>query len=489
MEDYSLSVANPINSGVSSLPLCVDLDGSLIKTDTLYEMVCVLLKTNFWCVFLLPFWLRKGKANLKYEITSRVSINPATLPYDENVLNTLKEKKKEKRRLYLVTGCNEKLANEIADHVGLFDGVYASSENLNLTGNNKSKFLIDTFGEKQFDYLGNERADFPVWEHSNESLVVSNASFFSDVNSRLQNTTLIPRPSASLKTYIKAIRVHQWVKNFLIFIPLLLNSNVFDHGPLFSAIGAFFAFSLMASATYILNDLLDLESDRVHHKKKYRAFASGDIGILRGVVVGAILFAISLCILLFLPVEFAIVSFVYLISTLLYSFHIKTMIILDTCVLAGLFTIRVVGGTAAIGAEWSFWLLAFSMFFFLSLAFTKRASELHAMALAGKKNAKGRGYKVGDKEMVTSMGIASGYIGVLVIALYINGDKVISNYNTPYLLWLVCPLLLYWIGRIWMKTTRGEMNEDPIVFALKDKISYITAALCALVVFLATFDW
>ncbi len=437
----------------------------------------------------MPIWLLKGKANLKHQIVSRVSINPSSLPYDSNVIELLKVKKAEQRPLYLVTGCNEKLANEIADHVGLFDGVYASSETLNLTGKNKSQFLNDIFGEKQYDYLGNESADFPVWESSNECLVVGDPSFFSSVNTKFQNTTLIKRPSASITTFVKAIRVHQWVKNCLIFIPLLLDSRLFDNASLLAAIGAFLAFSLMASATYILNDLLDLESDRAHHKKKFRAFAAGDISILMGVAVGVVLSVLSIIILLFLPVEFAIVSLVYLITTLLYSFHLKTMVILDTCVLAGLFTIRVVGGTAAIGAEWSFWLLAFSMFFFLSLAFTKRASELHAMAISGKKSAKGRGYMVEDKEMVTSMGIASGYIGVLVIALYINSDKVISNYATPYLLWLICPLLLYWIGRIWMKTTRGEMNEDPIVFALKDKISYITAAFCAVVVFLATVNW
>lgn len=484
-----MSVMKTSDASAKALPLCVDLDGSLIKTDTLYEMVCVLLKTHFWSIFLLPFWLAKGKANLKHQLINRVSINPASLPYDADVIELLKEKRQQGRKIYLVTGCNERLANAIAEHVGLFDGVYASSETINLTGNNKSRFLNDTFGEKQYDYLGNESADYPVWESSNECLVAGTPSFFTEVNTRFQNTTLIKRPSASIKTYVKAIRVHQWVKNCLIFIPLLLDSRAFENTSLLAAIGAFFAFSLMASATYILNDLLDLESDRAHHKKKFRAFAAGDISILNGVIVGVLLSLASIAILFFLPVEFAIVSLVYLITTLLYSFHIKTMVILDTCVLAGLFTIRVVGGTAAIGAEWSFWLLAFSMFFFLSLAFTKRASELHAMALSGKTSAKGRGYMVQDKDMVTSMGITSGYIGVLVIALYINSDKVVSNYVTPYLLWLICPLLLYWIGRIWMKTTRGEMNEDPIVFALKDKLSYIVATICAVVVFLATINW
>ncbi len=476
-------------SNTIDIPLCVDLDGSLIKTDTLHELALKLIKSNFIHVFFLPLWLLQGKAYLKAKLNALVTLNEELLPYDKDVLTFLKSEKDRGRKLYLVTGCNQSLAQKIADFVGIFDEVFASSSELNLTGQNKANFLSEKFGDRGFDYLGNEKADFKVWEKSHTAFVVGTRGFFASVQSKVQKCSLIHRPSASFKTYLKAIRVHQWVKNCLIFVPFFLDFQTTESIGFLLALAGFFAFSFMASATYIINDLLDLESDRAHVKKRFRAFAAGEITVLSSLLMAIVLFAVTLFILSFLPLEFALVSLVYLITTLLYSFHIKTMVILDTCVLAGLFTIRVIGGTAVIGAEWSFWLLAFSMFFFLSLAFTKRASELNALIVAGKESAKGRGYIVGDAALVTSMGVSAGYIGVLVIALYINSTKVSSNYASPFALWLICPLLLYWIGRIWLKTVRGEMNEDPIVFALKDRISHITALCCVGVVFAAMLNW
>lgn len=472
-----------------TVALCVDLDGTLIKTDTLHELTLRLIKLNIFYIFMLPLWLLKGKANLKHKINQLVTLNVELLPYDQEILTYLREQKNNGRTLVLVTGCNKLLANKIAQHIGLFDEVHASDESKNLTSNNKAAFLVEKYGEKQFDYIGNESADLPVWNKANCALVAAEQGFCQRVTQRYDNSETFVRNSISIKTFIKAIRLHQWVKNLLIFVPLILASQLFDSERLFLAIGGFVAFSLLASATYLLNDLLDLDSDRTHHKKKHRAMACGAISIMTACKIGLILFLATLILLLNLPLEFGLVSVIYLITTLLYSFHIKTMAILDTCVLAGLFTIRVVGGTAVIDADWSFWLLAFSMFFFLSLAFTKRASELYALAKAGKTEAKGRGYVVEDSALVTSMGISSGYIGVMVIALYINSEKVISTYATPNILWLICPLLLYWIGRIWIKTVRGQMNEDPIIFALKDKVSHIAALICALVIFCATVAW
>lgn len=473
----------------SQIPLCVDLDGTLVKTDTLHEQILRLLKANVLYLFLLPFWMLAGKASFKANIAKKVKISVSALPYDLQVLEYIQEQKKLGRSIFLVTGCHKIIAKKIAEYLNLFDDVFATDSKTNLTGSNKAKFLIDKFGDGKFDYFGNEKADYKVWQHSNMVAVVGASKFCLKVEQKYENVKIFDRTKASLKTYLKAIRVHQWVKNCLIFIPLILDNQLTILSSATDAVLGFFAFSFMASATYIINDLLDLESDRSHHKKKYRAFAAGDISILTSIILGILLSIASIAILCFLSIEFAIVSIIYLISTLLYSFRLKTMAILDACVLAGLFTIRVVGGTTVIGADWSFWLLAFSMFFFLSLAFTKRASELNALLKIGKKQAKGRGYSVADIGLVTSMGISAGYIGILVIAFYINSEKVISNYANPYILWLICPLLLYWIGRIWMKTVRGEMNEDPIVFALKDKVSHISAIIIAIVVFLASIQF
>jgi len=428
-------------------PFCVDLDGSLIKTDSLHELVLKLLKLNVFLFIRLPFWLAKGKAHLKSEINRRVQLDPACLPYDEDILSLISEQKSRGAKVYLVSGCDIKTAEAVSNHLKLFDGVFASDGTQNLTGSNKARLLVNRFGEKGFDYLGNDDVDELVWRHCSKVYVVGTQSFADKVTLKFSNLQSIIRKQPSISSYIKAIRVHQWVKNGLIFIPLILDVQNASIGNVIASVLGFLAFSLLASSTYIINDLLDLESDRTHTKKRFRAFASGEVSIKSGIAICILLFSASILLLCFLPLLFSIVSLVYLFTTLLYSFHIKTMVILDACVLAGLFTVRVIGGITLIDSDWSFWLLAFSMFFFLSLALTKRASEL-----------------------------------------YINSEKVVSNYLTPGALWLICPLLLYWIGRMWLKTSRGEMNEDPIVFALKDRISHLVALLCGCTVLLATTD-
>ncbi len=469
-----------------SRPLCVDLDGTLTRTDTLYELLMLLVKFRFHMLFMLPFWVLKGKAHLKSKLSEKLSLNPELLPYNQGVLDFLNDAYSKGRKIWLCTGCHQKQAQKIADHLGLFEGVIATTDTENITGSRKAKLLVEKFGDKQFDYIGNHDIDIKVWDHSDKVLVAGEQKFINRMMKKYGEIQAFPVPTPKLKTYIKAIRVHQWVKNALIFVPLCLDFQLATPDMAIKAVLGFFAFSLLASATYIINDLLDLEADRAHHKKKYRAFAAADISIKTAIMMFVVLSISAIAITAVLPTLFWLVALVYLVTTLAYSFHVKSMVILDTCILAGLFTIRVIGGTVVIWAEWSFWLLAFSMFFFLSLAFTKRASELNALIVSGKTSAKGRGYITSDAPLVTAMGVSSGYIGVLVIALYINSDKVKSNYATPEILWLICPLLLYWIGRIWLKTVRGEMNEDPIVFAIKDKISHITALMCALVVISAS---
>lgn len=481
------NISNP-KLGDKDVPLCVDLDGTLIKTDMLFETFLKVLKVKPWLIFVLPFWLARGRAYLKYELAARASFDPSLLPYNQELTEFLKSERTSGRDVLLCTASNVSIAEAIAEHTKAFTGVLASNDKLNLKGSAKAELLEEKFGERGFDYAGNDKADFPVWSKARKVLVASNSpSFRKRVDESYGKVRHFELDKPKLKIYLKGIRIHQWVKNALIFVPLVLDHQLGNTSAVLNTILAFLAFSLMASATYLVNDLLDLEADRAHRTKCTRPFASGLISPQTGLCMIFVLGLGSLVLLSFLPALFTLVAAIYLVSTMLYSFHLKTMVILDACILAGLFTIRVIGGTVVIGAEWSFWLLAFSMFLFLSLAFTKRASELWELKEFQGDSAAGRGYIVGDLPLIVSMGVASGYVSVMVVALYINSDKVRSMYPQPEILWLVCPLILYWIGRIWLKTVRGEMNEDPIVFAIKDRISHITAVLGALVVASASF--
>jgi 4-hydroxybenzoate polyprenyltransferase len=287
----------------------------------------------------------------------------------------------------------------------------------------------------------------------------------------------IVRRRSFVKLLLKAMRVHQWVKNILIFVPLLMAFQILDVNLAIRAAGAFIAFSLMASGTYLFNDLMDLEADRAHPTKRHRPFASGALSVRWGQVLIPALVGAGLVIGWFLSVPFLIVLVGYTIITLTYSLRLKRLVLVDVLVLAGLYTWRIFAGAIAAGVALSAWLLAFSMFMFFSLALLKRTSELLEMRAEGKLKASGRGYHVDDLSQLTIFGSTSGYISVLVLALYINSDAVRALYHRPEALWLICPLILYWVSRVWLIGHRGQMHSDPIVFALKDRVSYGVGAI------------
>lgn len=466
-----------------NIPLCVDLDGTLIRSDIMLESFVRAFKRHLYIVFMVPFWLMQGKQHLKRELANRSEIDVENLPYDYEFLEYLKAQFGEKRELVLVTGSYKKYAEKIADYLGIFSGVVSTDDAVNLTGRNKAEYLEKTYGKRNFDYAGNEAKDGHIWEISRKAIVVNAKPGTIEIAKKSCEVELIfDRKTASIKKYLKAIRIHQWTKNALIFVPLLA-SHEFSQTPLvISALLAFVCFGLCASATYVVNDLLDLDADRANSYKKKRAFASGDISILHGLMIAFLLFVLSMIMLFFIPWKFAVVLAIYIGTTLIYSFKLKTLPMVDVIVLAGLFTSRVVAGAAACKISPSFWLLAFSVFVFLSLALVKRASELINLINSKKEQAKGRGYSVSDLTIVNSMGTASGYLAVLVFALYINSlDEKL--YKNPGMLWFICPLILFWISRIWLITARGNMHEDPIVFAIKDKGSWVVALISA--VFLA----
>lgn len=462
--------------------LIVDLDGTLIKTDMLLESLMALLKQNFFACFLIPFWLLKGKANVKNKIADRVELEVSYLPYNDDVIAYIEQAKEQGRPCYLATGTVKYFADLIAEHLGLFDGVFATEDEENLTGKDKSAQLNSSFGKGQYDYMGNSSVDLNVWDSVNTAVVVSNKdSLVSSAKKVAQNVEHITVTKATIKTWLKAIRVHQWVKNVLIAVPVL-TSHQFDPSFLMLVVLGFLAYSLAASSVYVLNDLLDLESDRQHPSKCKRPFAAGTLSVMQGCILFPLLLLASAALSTLLPLKFMLALAVYYFLTLIYSFKLKRVIMLDTIMLAVLYTMRIVAGTVLISVEFSFWLLAFSMFIFLSLALVKRYTELVMMKASGMLKTIGRGYHADDDIMIASLGAASGYIAVMVFALYVDSKAVAGLYATPPILWLACPILLYWISRVWILAHRGEMDDDPIVFAVKDPQSLITG-VCIMAVF------
>jgi len=469
------------------VPLCVDLDGTLIKTDLLWESMVQLLKRHPLYLFVLPFWWLKGRAFLKFQIGARVKLDVMALPYHQPLIDFLREEHRRGRPLFLATASDRKLAQPVADHVGLFADVLASNGEHNLRGTRKLQAMEQRFGARGFDYAGNSSVDYPVWEGSRQAIVVNAREIVTDQARRLAKVShVFNEPKMPVQSIIKTLRPHQWVKNLIIFVPLLTSHQLDNMTLLGDAILAFIAFSLCASSVYVLNDLFDLEADRHHPTKKLRPFAAGDLALPTGFVLALLLLAAAGGVAWLLPKTFALVLALYFVLATSYSWRLKQLVLLDVFFLAGLYTMRLIAGHEAAGIKYSFWLLAFSMFIFLSLALVKRYLELLGLRHENAQVAKGRGYTAKDLEMVATLGTASGYLSALVLALYVNSSEVRVLYEYRELLLLVCPLLLYWISRVWLMAHRGQMHDDPIVFALKDRTSYAIGILTLIVLWLAT---
>ncbi|MDR2365775.1 MAG: UbiA family prenyltransferase [Zoogloeaceae bacterium] len=465
-------------------PLVIDLDGALLRSDLLVETSLLLLRDHpRQC--LLPFgWLARGKALLKHKLAERVNLDVTVLPYDENVLAFIRKARTEGRRVVLATASHERLAGLVARHLGVFDEVLASHARLNLAGEAKRDALLARYGEKGFDYLGNSRDDLPVWRVARKAFA-ANASFHCERKARaLTNFEgVISCRKDRAADWIKALRLHQWLKNLLIFVPLLAAHRYAELPLLSQAMLAFFCFGLCASSVYLLNDLLDLRDDRHHAKKRLRPFASGRLSPGTGLLVFPLLlcvaFAVALC---WLPLAFTLGVLVYYGLTLAYSLWLKRLMIVDVMTLAILYTLRIVIGGVTLSIPLSFWLLAFSVFIFLSLALVKRYVELLPLREKGNgEKARGRGYHAEDFPMIMALGAASGYTAVMVLALYINDPVTRQYYHHPEFIWFSCLLLLTWISRVWILAHRGMMHDDPVIFAAKDKVSLGIVALIALV--------
>ncbi len=468
----------------------MDLDGTLVKSDTLLDTVLVLARQSPRSLLQFPRWIVQGKAAFKRNVSLVAALDVAHLPYNQPLLEALRQQHAAGREIYLATGADNLLAERVAEHLGLFSGVLASDGSLNLTGGNKLAAFQQRF-PAGFSYIGNARPDLPLLTHSVHPMVANPSR---SLRAALRSAAVRPTRTftdkiSPLKAWMRAIRLHQWAKNTLIFLPLLL-AHVRAVGPVVAAFLAFLSFGLAASATYIFNDLLDLEADRHHPRKRSRPFAAGDLSPITGAATILLFLALSLALALLLPRVLTALSpqfpwngqgrfiewlVLYAISTAVYSLRLKRMILVDVMVLACLYTIRILAGSAAAGVMVSPWLAAFSIFFFLSLAFVKRFAELESMSLRSQAPdalaVKGRNYRVSDLEQLRSFGTASGYASVVIFALYIGTVVAQGLYSHHTRLWLLVPVLLLWLSRLWLKASRGELEEDPVVYAITDRRS------------------
>lgn len=459
----------------ANVPLVVDLDGTLIHSDLLWESILLFIKSYFFQAWRLPFWLLLGKAGFKEKMASSVELDPETLPYDTVLLADLARQQAQGRLIVLATGAQRRFADAIAAHLGLFGHVLATEGGVNLTSHHKARQLTAVYGTRGFDYIGNASVDMAVWNASNDAFSVTRKPFRLASGWRTRSAGT-PRGGWAVPL-LKAMRPRQWLKNLLVFVPMLAG-HALNLDTLVQSLVAFAAFSLCASSAYLLNDALDAPDDRRHPVKCLRPIAAGSLPLSVAMLASPLLAlaALLLC-ALFDPLLLLVVA-IYFASTLAYSMLLKRLLMVDIVTLAMLYTLRILGGGAATHIEPSFWLLAFSFFIFLSLALLKRYSELFNLERQGKQKTRGRSYGTSDKIPIGIMGINSGFIALLVFMLYFNSQNILVLYARPYLLLGIVPLLVFWLGRLWTLSFRGEVNEDPVLYVSKDRTSLAIIAAC-----------
>lgn len=470
-----------------NVPLVVDLDGTLILSDLLDESFLAALSARpFAALAALGPLLSRDRAALKRSLAGISDLDPTLVPLREDLLVHLRAEKATGRRLVLATASDELLATPLAASLGLFDEVLASDGESNLGGEAKRTRLVSRFGEKGFDYAGDRRADLPVFRSARRAFLAGGGvRLRAEVEAAgTPVAASFPGPSRGLATLLRALRVRQWVKNVLVFVPPVAG-HFLDPATLLAAVVAFLALSVCASAVYVLNDLMDLASDRRHPVKRSRAFASGELPLRAGLFLVPLLVAVAAALAAALPRGAQLLLAAYLLTTTLYTFLLKRKVLLDVFTLAFLYTLRVLLGGAATNVPVSPWLLAFSVFIFLSLAFAKRASELASLRERGAEGASGRDWFVWDSLVVHVLGVASAYLSGMVLAIYIHSDDVKRLYAHPGWLWLLFPMLLYWSSRVWVLVARGAMDEDPIVFAMRDRVTWALAVVGGAVLLMA----
>lgn len=469
------------------MPLVVDLDGTLTPTDTLAESVVRVAKRSPLNLFRMPLWLLGGRAAFKEAISRHADFSAEHLPYRPALLAYLREQKENGRRLILATAAHHTIAARVAAHLGLFDEVIATQPGHNVKGKAKLEAIRHKVGA-EFAYAGDSPADLPIWKAAKAAILVgASPGVTNAVKAGTPIEREFPREQPGLPEWLRALRVHQWLKNLLLFVPFLTAFTFSDPNILLAICAAFLAFSFAASATYVVNDLWDLDNDRAHPRKRNRPFASARIAIASGLLVAALALAAGLALAYWVSPGFLAMLLAYLALTSAYSWVLKEYVLIDVIMLSLLYTLRILAGSVAIGIQTSSWLLAFSVFIFLSLALVKRCAELVSLGQLGAGGTRGRDYRVSDLTVLWPLGVGAALSAVVVFGLFINAPETQARYASPELLWLAAVGLIYWLARLWIKTSRGEMHDDPVVYAIKDKGSRITVAVIVALTLVAHF--
>ena len=470
-----------------NLPIVVDLDGTLTLSDTLAESIIQLVRANPVNVFRLPFWLTTGRAACKNAVASHAALAVERLPYRKPLLAYLAQEKERGRKILLATAAHKTIAERVAKHLGLFDEVLATDCDTNLKGEVKLQKVRASVGD-QFVYAGDSLADLPIWSACQHAVLAGVSHRLAGV---VRKKAVVEREfrseSVRLTVWLKALRVHQWLKNLLLFVPMLTAFSFADSHKLVVLAFAFVSMSLGASATYICNDLWDIDNDRLHPRKRNRPFASGALSIHSGIVGAAGLLLVSLALALATSVGFAAMLLLYLALTTLYSLLLKARVVVDVLTLSLLYTLRIVAGAVAIHIPVSHWLLAFSVFTFLNLALVKRCSELVSLRENGLVTTAGRDYRVQDLEILWPLGTGAAMAAVVVFGLFISSPETASRYAVPELLWFVAVGLVYLFTRLWVMTARGQMHDDPLIHLIEDRSCRLTILVMLITVMAAHF--
>jgi len=465
-----------------TVPLCVDLDGTLVHTDTLYEMFLAILG-NIKTLAIIPFWLIAGKARLKHELAQRAPLNPALLPYNELLLTYLRQQQQRGRRLILCTAADQSVAEAINAHLGLFSEVFGSHDGCNLRGAEKARVLVERFGSRCFSYAGNDHTDLEVWRDAKSAILVNTSPKLAKRAAALLPIELhVNAAKSQWYAFLKALRPHQWVKNLLVFVPIITANAMGNVEEWIYAVWLFMAFCAVASSLYLLNDVTDLAADRQHPRKKARPLASGAFPLAKGCACMPVLFLLGVMLAGLVGAVWAVL--LYAAISMLYSFWLKELPLIDLFALASLYTLRLFAGGEATGHAVSLWLLAFSSFLFFSLASVKRVSELMLQqhdtgALAR------RGYSRDDLQIVQIMGVSASFVSAMILALYVQSPEIMARYIRPRFLWSLVPLMLFWQCHIWFATTRKNMHDDPLVYAANDWVSRLVI-ICLILIFVVS---
>jgi 4-hydroxybenzoate polyprenyltransferase len=464
------------------IPLCVAGDGVLTPVDLIFELAVSLIRSKPWRIFAVFFWMLRGRARFQARLSEAAMVDWSALPINQQVMDLIRGARAQGRPVFLVTAGEQASAVALTRYLDVFDDVIGAGGGAGTA----SMILVGRFGRSGYDYIGSKKIDLDIWENARKAILVSNSRrLLRQVRAVAEIDAVIVAKSACAREYVRMFRLHQWLKNLLVFVPGMAAHRIAEISVFFRSAVAFLAFGLCASAVYILNDLADLDNDRRHRTKHNRPLAAATVSIQHALLIVPMLLVSSFWIAAALPLFFIEVLSGYFATTLLYSMWLKRQVIVDVMLLAGLYTIRVIAGATATGIQPSFWLLAFAIFLFLSLALVKRYAELNVLLHEDKARPAGRGYAVADLPVLLALGVASGFVAVLIMALYINNPDLQLAYPRAIWLWFVPGLLLYWISRMWMKTHRGEMHDDPVVFTARDWQSLIVVALIAVCFLLA----